>query len=228
MEGYEKLNEMIALLQNVQDANPHLGVSHVVTAQDVLEYVNEEPETLQELLEMGKSLATDEYVGENITPNFVADLVDEWKLLPSDIKLLNLDYRAIRDYFDRTTTYAQLTERQQGYLESLRYTGDDFTVDSGNYGFEHKAVNGVNVKEQLVGRLKEDGYVTDGMIRQLEQKEISFRLGAPEWTYGYLDSAVGAQRPGVVGPGKAEHPSNVELQEWLVEAEDVLGGRGAD
>ena len=151
-------------------------------------------------------------------------------MLPSDIQLLNLDYSSIRDYFDRTKTYAQLTERQQGYLETLRYVDDDFTVDSGNFGFEHNAVNGLNVKEQLVGRLMDDGYLTTGMLQQLEQIEIPFGEGAPEWNYGFLDPIVDPKRgqyPGdpaldPVEPGVKE----IELQEWLAEAENVIGQGG--
>ena len=163
------------------------------------------------MLNYAKTLPQGEVIGRNVSPNFVEDIVNDWKLQPSRISLLNLDYSNIAQYFEGDRTYAQLTELQQGYLESLRYKGDDWTVDSGNYAFEKDAVNGVNVKEQLVGRLIEDNYITEGMVRQLEDQPIPFSEGAPSWNYNYIDASAGVQRPGITGPPKVSQPG-VELQ----------------
>lgn len=212
MEGYEKLNEMIFVLQTFQDSNPEYAGDQPVSARDVLNMVNQDPRNLQQMLDYVKEQSGD-LVGVDITPNFVADLADDWNLLPSDIQLLHLDYSAIVDYFDRTKTYAQLTVRQQRYLESLRYTDDDFTVDGG-MGFKTTgdAVNGLNVKEQLVGRLISDGYLSHSMLEEIEQIEQSFGEGAQTWNYRFVDQ-------NLVQP---ESGGEIELQEWTKEAENLL------
>ena len=78
MEGYEKLNEMITLLQRIQDSKKYeLGKApDEVSSRDVLNFVNEDPRGLQEQLDFAKTLE-DDFVGQNITPNFVSDLAAE-------------------------------------------------------------------------------------------------------------------------------------------------------
>ena len=96
MEAWAKMNEMISLLQKVQDANPQFGHGPV-TSRDVLNYINDDPAAFQEMLNFSKSLDMSGELGQNIGPNFVADLADDWKLLPSEIQLLNLDYTNIKE-----------------------------------------------------------------------------------------------------------------------------------
>ena len=84
---YDALRDIMTLLQRERSTNDAYGADEPVTAQEVLEFANNDPEELQELLNKAKELSPDSRVGEDIGENFVAQLVDDWQLLPSDIKL---------------------------------------------------------------------------------------------------------------------------------------------
>ena len=61
---YDTLRDIMTLLQRERDANPNdaYGDDEYVTAEEVLEFVNNDPEELQELLNKAKELSPDSRV----------------------------------------------------------------------------------------------------------------------------------------------------------------------
>ena len=168
---YDTLRDIMTLLQRERDTNDAYGDDEPVTAQEVLEFANNDPEELQELLNKAKELSPDSRVGEDIGENFVAQLVDDWQLLPSDIKLQQMDWRKIRRYLEGRRTFSQLTPKQAKLVDSLRYEDTEFDLDAGMFVFEHEAVNTYNLREQLIGKLVHDGVLSRGTINNMKTIE---------------------------------------------------------
>ena len=162
----KRFHELIAQLNSAHKrhlARGGVGGSGVpyyvpVTAQELLNAINNEPEILREILEQEALDAVDnplDFVGESTSATEMATLGNDYNLLPSEIKLGTLDFRNVKKYLRGTKAFSNLTPTQQELIRTLQYDDAKFfeVGDRGGYKFKEDGVRFSNLREQLIGRL---------------------------------------------------------------------------
>ena len=74
-----------------------------------------------------KEVEPNSAVGEMMGPDFVKELGQQWKSI-GETQLYNLDYTAIRKYFQKKQGYSKLTPNQKKILESMHFEEDRKSV----------------------------------------------------------------------------------------------------
>ena len=216
MDTFDTITELVDILQGWRNVtNPSLPP---IQPKDVLEMVNEQPEMLQEVINLARKepsmMGLTDSIPDDFTSSFVKEIREDWRFIPSDYVVKDADYNALRKYFDGDRSWFELNERQRTYLDYLAMKPDDFSVDSGvGFEFEHDAANAYNIHEQLAGKLSRDKVFTREMIDD-------FGVGVGEFPARWgkadvLDSSGGkTQVPGQSGEGNAQRPDQgIEMQE---------------
>ena len=125
MDAYDQLNELVTILQKWRDIqNLQNGTTlPAIQPRDVYELVNEQPEMLQEILNLSREnplqLGFTESLPDAFTANYVEQLRGDWRFLPSDYNLFDGDYNAIVRYFQGRDSLSKLNAKQRGILDSL-------------------------------------------------------------------------------------------------------------
>ena len=228
MDTFDTINELVNILQGWRDATSSaMGIQlPPIQPRDVMEMVNEQPEMLQEVINLARKsperLGLTDAVPDEFTDNYVQMIRDEWQFLPSDYIVKDADYNALRKYFEGENTFFQLNERQRTYLDYLAMKPDDFSVDSGvGFEYEHDAANAYNIHEQLAGKLTRDKLFTRDMIDNLDV-DVGFYPARWDKT-NVLDSSGGkTQVPGQSGEGGAQRPGEgIEMTQLALTDEQV-------
>ena len=170
MSGFDVINNLVTIMQKFEnlEAMRNGTTPSTITAQTVLQLVNEQPEKAQLFVDAAKRLPEEFGMTAAEAQDFDVDsikqLFDDWRFLPSDYNLQLQDYNAIADYFLAKRPLSSLKDSQRDLIYALEFKADDFSVDSGLFDFDHDAVNMYNLREQLLGRLERDDILNPGLI----------------------------------------------------------------
>ena len=225
--GFDEINELVTVLQNYRDTqNMFAGDMPPVTPYDVLQMLNDDTTVFDSMMEQVRAhpgmYGEGEMLGKDMaSPTYVQRLHDEWRFLPSDITILETDYNQIVKYFRNEITGAQLTEKQFDVLESLSFKGDDFSVNSGLFDFEHDAVNGYNLREQLIGMLERDNVLNRNLMdRIIESQAVENPPDFPpeNWSYKSVDPHY--QVPGV--SSQSRPPATAPKRRFWFQEDDAF------
>ena len=192
--GFSEIIEIVTLLQNFNDLAAKVSGTppEVVQPRDILQMLNENPGSLQQIMNMARDNPSYYGMTESETSGFSSDYVDDlfnqWRFLPSDYNLALEDYNALDAYFRQNKQLSSLSDRQLDLLESLTYQADDFSVDSGLFDFESDAVNAYNLREQLLGRLQRNNVLSKEILEHLDE--------ADEWPEYFKEQTQQAKETG--------------------------------
>ena len=152
MDGFDVLNELLARLNYHREFDnaflPDDQKLPMFEPLDVVQMANEEPEKLmpliQELRDMPESMVASDIADKSIE-SYLQALHDEWRFIPSEYTLQLQDFNKIDKYFERKVLKKSLSAIQKTAVNSLTMTAEDFTVASGNFKYDHDAVNAFNI-----------------------------------------------------------------------------------
>ena len=228
----QNLDQIMKLLDRYNRRNITNGIAATsvmipippnLTMQETLNIIQEEPDAVAEIVE--EELARgplEDYVGENIVPSEMDVLMTEYHFQPSQINLQNRDYRQIKKYLKGNKSFDELTLDQRTMVESMRYTElAEFDPDGGKFNFEHDGVRFHNLREQLIGRLRGENFMSNESIDKFIQSsdELPTVLELNDFLY---PKVTGAQRPGIGGPDHTVSPDDPPAEMEMVQIGDAV------